>query len=191
MWIDIVLICSQCENTHYSIYNTHTQKDTHTHSHTKTSTYTHTYTHTHTHTHKHKHIRTHTHIHCGGGVSQPRQAVFAFLLWPKIASLPRTRNSWPSTLASPLGFCSRLIQWCISSGVSAWHCSTRLAVMITKEFGLWTIKQRPGCQRCITVPTDFPNAVLLFVLFIFFMLLYRSGLSDAHTESTRPTSRVP
>lgn len=45
-------------------------------------------------------------------------------------------NSWPSTLVSPLDLCSSVIQWCISSGVSALQCSTRLAVMITKELGL-------------------------------------------------------
>lgn len=50
--------------------------------------------------------------------------------------LPLTRNSWPSTLDSPFGFCSREIQWCISSGVSLLQCITRFAVMITKEFGL-------------------------------------------------------
>lgn len=50
--------------------------------------------------------------------------------------LPLTRNSWPSTLDSPFGFCSREIQWCISSGVSLLQWITRFAVMITKEFGL-------------------------------------------------------
>lgn len=49
---------------------------------------------------------------------------------------PLTRNSCPSILASPLGFCSRLIQWCISSGVSLLQWITRLAVMMTKELGL-------------------------------------------------------
>ena len=32
---------------------------------------------------------------------------------------PLTMNSWPSTLVSPLDLCSSVIQWCISSGVSA------------------------------------------------------------------------
>lgn len=49
---------------------------------------------------------------------------------------PLTINSWPSTLVSPLDLCSSVIQWCISSGVSALQWSTRLAVMITNELGL-------------------------------------------------------
>lgn len=49
---------------------------------------------------------------------------------------PLTMNSWPSTRVSPLDLCSSVIQWCISSGVSALQCSTRLAVMITNELGL-------------------------------------------------------
>lgn len=49
---------------------------------------------------------------------------------------PLTMNSWPSTLVSPLDLCSSVIQWCISSGVSALQWSTRLAVMITNELGL-------------------------------------------------------
>jgi len=45
-------------------------------------------------------------------------------------------NSWPSIFESPLGFWRRPIQWCISSGVSVLQWITRLAVIITNEFGL-------------------------------------------------------
>lgn len=53
-----------------------------------------------------------------------------------VSSSPRMINSCPSTRVSPLERCSRVIQWCISSGVSALQCSTRFAVIMTKEFGL-------------------------------------------------------
>lgn len=51
-------------------------------------------------------------------------------------------NSWPSTLVSPLDLCSSVIQWCISSGVSALQWSTRLAVMITNELGLRRVRKK-------------------------------------------------
>ncbi|TNN32869.1 hypothetical protein EYF80_056968 [Liparis tanakae] len=41
-----------------------------------------------------------------------------------------------------------VIQWCISSGVSAVQCSTRFAVIITKEFGL-----RGGAEVITSTPS--------------------------------------
>lgn len=83
--------------------------------------------------------------------------------------VPLTMNSWPSTLVSPLDLCSSVIQWCISSGVSALQWSTRLAVIITKELGLSDrakgSKASAPPQHHLCLNQDRPNA---------FALAYRS-----------------
>ena len=84
-------------------------------------------------------------------------------------------NSWPSTRASPLERCSRAIQWCISSAVSALHGSTRLAVIMTKELGLRGGNGHDDQKD----PADARTPPHL------------SGLSQAQTESISPTSNVP
>lgn len=87
------------------------------------------------------------------------------------------RNSCPSTRASPLERCSSVIQWCISSGVSALHCSTRFAVIMTKAFDL---KKKKKISFLSTVAGVTAGAAS-----------HLSGLSEAQTESIIPTSNVP
>lgn len=41
-----------------------------------------------------------------------------------------------------------MIQWCISSGVSALHCSTRFAVIMTKAFDLKKRRRRRRRASC-------------------------------------------
>lgn len=69
---------------------------------------------------------------------------------PDRSDSPLTMNSWPSILESPFGFCRRPIQWCISSGVSVLQWITRLAVMITNEFGLRKRNRMSTAQTSIT-----------------------------------------
>lgn len=71
--------------------------------------------------------------------------------------LPLTMNSCPSTLVSPFDLWRSVIQWCISSGVSALQWRTRLAVMITNELGLW--KEMKALQSTYVLFTSLPITI--------------------------------